>query len=132
MAAPSGSVRTARAFIAFTPLLRGIAGMFVGLFLIIFGLNMLGLFAPLRQFRFGLPSPVQGLVEKETHKRRYTVLVGDTLPPAPLELRERSREAEFGAWRRERRDLSMVIDPGDSLRRFIYDRSQGGQPTAGA
>ncbi|MGZ9409421.1 MAG: urease accessory protein UreH domain-containing protein, partial [Methylocystis sp.] len=47
------------AFIAFTPMLRGVAGVAAGAFLIIFGLNMLGLFAPLRRFRLGLPGPLQ-------------------------------------------------------------------------
>ena len=37
------------AVIAFTPLLRGAAGMIAGVFLIIFGLNMLNLFSPLRK-----------------------------------------------------------------------------------
>lgn len=53
------------AVIAFTPLLRGAAGMAAGLFLIVFGLNMLGLFAPLRRFRFGLPAPLERWVYKE-------------------------------------------------------------------
>ncbi len=55
----------AGAFIAFTPLLRGAAGMAAGAFLIVFGLNMLGLFAPLRRFRLGLPAPLQAFVMRE-------------------------------------------------------------------
>jgi sulfite exporter TauE/SafE/copper chaperone CopZ len=64
------------AFIAFTPLLRGVAGMVAGAFLIIFGLNMLGLFAPLRRFRFGLPAPLQGFVQKEQRARHHPFAIG--------------------------------------------------------
>lgn len=43
------------AIVTFTPLLRGAAGIIAGAFLIVFGLNMLNLFPPLRRIRFGLP-----------------------------------------------------------------------------
>jgi sulfite exporter TauE/SafE/copper chaperone CopZ len=64
------------AFIAFTPFLRGVAGMFAGAFLIIFGLNMLGLFAPLRRFRFGLPAPLQAFIQKEARGRHHPFSIG--------------------------------------------------------
>jgi sulfite exporter TauE/SafE/copper chaperone CopZ len=64
------------AFIAFTPLLRGAAGIIAGAFLIMFGLNMLGLFAPLRRFRFGLPAPLQAFVEKEARGRHHPFVIG--------------------------------------------------------
>jgi sulfite exporter TauE/SafE/copper chaperone CopZ len=64
------------AFVAFTPLLRGAAGIIAGLFLILFGLNMLGLFAPLRRFRFGLPAPLQAFVYKESHRRHQPFVIG--------------------------------------------------------
>ncbi len=59
------------AFVAFTPLLRGAAGICAGLFLIVFGLNMLGLFAPLRRFRFGLPASLQAFVFREQGRARH-------------------------------------------------------------
>lgn len=44
------------AVVTFTPLLRGAAGIGAGVLVIIFGLNMLGLFAPLRKIRLKLPT----------------------------------------------------------------------------
>ncbi|MBM3562702.1 MAG: LysM peptidoglycan-binding domain-containing protein [Alphaproteobacteria bacterium] len=64
------------AFIAFTPTLRGIAGVTAGAFLIIFGLNMLGLFAPLRRFRLGLPRPLQNWVNREAGGRHRPFVIG--------------------------------------------------------
>jgi sulfite exporter TauE/SafE/copper chaperone CopZ len=64
------------AVVAFTPLLRGAAGMAAGLFLIVFGLNMLGLFAPLRRFRLGLPAPLERWVYKEASGRHRPFVIG--------------------------------------------------------
>jgi sulfite exporter TauE/SafE/copper chaperone CopZ/phage tail protein X len=64
------------AFIAFTPLLRGAAGVLAGAFLIVFGLNMLGLFAPLRRFRLGLPAPLQNRIYREAGGRRQPFVIG--------------------------------------------------------
>ncbi|AZG77784.1 sulfite exporter TauE/SafE family protein [Methylocystis rosea] len=63
------------AFIAFTPMLRGVAGVAAGAFLLIFGLNMLGLFAPLRRFRLGLPGPLQNWVNREAGGARHRPFV---------------------------------------------------------
>jgi sulfite exporter TauE/SafE/copper chaperone CopZ/LysM repeat protein len=64
------------AFIAFTPMLRGFAGVAAGAFLIVFGLNMLGLFAPLRRFRLGLPRPLQNWVYREASGRHRPFAIG--------------------------------------------------------
>jgi sulfite exporter TauE/SafE/copper chaperone CopZ len=64
------------AFVAFTPLLRGAAGIAAGLFLVVFGLNMLGLFAPLRRFRLGLPAPLQRWVDREAGGRHRPFVIG--------------------------------------------------------
>ena len=65
------------AFVAFTPMLRGVAGMLAGAFLIVFGLNMLGLFAPLRRFRLGLPVPLQTFIyEKQSRSRHRPFVIG--------------------------------------------------------
>ncbi len=64
------------AFIAFTPMLRGLAGAAAGAFLIIFGLNMLGLFAPMRRFRLGLPRPLQNWVNREASGRHRPFIIG--------------------------------------------------------
>ncbi len=53
------------AVVTFTPLLRGIAGVAAGLFLILFGLNMLSLLAPLRRIRLSLPASLEVLVGKQ-------------------------------------------------------------------
>ncbi len=62
-------------FVAFTPLLRGVAGVLAGAFLIVFGLNMLGLFAPLRRFRFGLPRPLEKFIHAEEARARHRPFV---------------------------------------------------------
>lgn len=64
------------AFVAFTPLLRGVGGLIAGAFLIMFGLNMLGLFAPLRRFRFELPAPLQNVINKESRGRHHPFVIG--------------------------------------------------------
>jgi sulfite exporter TauE/SafE/copper chaperone CopZ/phage tail protein X len=64
------------AIVAFTPLLRGAAGVAAGAFLIVFGLNMLGLFAPLRRFRFALPAPLQRLVERRATGSHRPFVIG--------------------------------------------------------
>jgi len=64
------------AVIAFTPLLRGAAGVVAGLFLIVFGLNMLGLFKPLRRFRLGLPAPLEHWVHHEAGVSHQPFVIG--------------------------------------------------------
>jgi sulfite exporter TauE/SafE/copper chaperone CopZ/phage tail protein X len=64
------------AFIAFTPMLRGVAGIAAGAFLIVFGLNMLGLFAPLRRFRLALPAPLQRYVDRRAEGSHRPFVIG--------------------------------------------------------
>jgi copper chaperone CopZ len=64
------------AVVAFTPLLRGVAKMIAGAFLIIFGLNMLGMFAPLRRFRLGLPAPIQAFLDRQERNQRRPFVIG--------------------------------------------------------
>ncbi|MBY6240524.1 sulfite exporter TauE/SafE family protein [Methylosinus sp. Sm6] len=64
------------AIVAFTPLLRGAAGVAAGLFLIVFGLNMLGLFAPLRRIRLALPAPLQKLVARRAASSHRPFVIG--------------------------------------------------------
>ena len=54
------------AIITFTPTMRGFAGIIAGLFLIIFGLNMLNIFPSLRKFRIKTP----GFLTKFTNKHQ--------------------------------------------------------------
>jgi sulfite exporter TauE/SafE/copper chaperone CopZ len=48
----------AGSIIVFTPMLRGIAGVLAGLFLVVFGLNMLNVFPALRRIRIPMPAAV--------------------------------------------------------------------------
>jgi uncharacterized protein len=64
------------AIIAFTPLLRGLAGAAAGAFLIVFGLNMLGLFAPLRRFRLSLPAPLERWIHRKASGRHRPFVIG--------------------------------------------------------
>jgi uncharacterized protein len=52
--------------IAFTPLMRGIAGILAGIFLIVFGLRMLDVFAPLRRISIPVPRSVSRFVSKNS------------------------------------------------------------------
>lgn len=51
--------------IAFTPAIRGWAGILAGLFLIIFGLKMLNIFPALRKFRLTMPQFLNRFIRKE-------------------------------------------------------------------
>jgi len=53
--------------LVFTPLMRGIVGMLAGLFLIIFGLNMLNVFPFLKKFRLGTPRFISRFTGKHTN-----------------------------------------------------------------
>jgi uncharacterized protein len=63
------------AVITFTPFLRGAAGVIAGIFLIIFGLNMLGLFAPLRKIQLKMPIWLWTFFGKQTraHHRPFEI-----------------------------------------------------------
>lgn len=63
------------AIITFTPMVRGAAGVMAGVFLIIFGLNMLGLFAPLRRVRIGMPAWLGRFVggQARAHPRPFVI-----------------------------------------------------------
>ncbi|MBU2589851.1 MAG: sulfite exporter TauE/SafE family protein [Nanoarchaeota archaeon] len=52
--------------IAFTPLMRGVAGLLAGLFLVLFGLKMLNIFPILRKIQFKTPKSLSKLIGKKT------------------------------------------------------------------
>lgn len=64
------------AVITFTPLLRSVAGMVAGVFLIVFGLNMLNLFAPLRKIRLKVPLSVVKFVGQQTRSYNRPIVIG--------------------------------------------------------
>lgn len=59
--------------IAFTPKMRGYAGIIAGLFLLLYGLKLLNVFPVLR--KFGLPSSISRFAGKESHKYSNSPLV---------------------------------------------------------
>ncbi|MBN1175762.1 sulfite exporter TauE/SafE family protein [Candidatus Woesearchaeota archaeon] len=63
-------------FIAFTPQIRGIAGLLAGLFLIIFGLKMLNVFPKLRRFGLHTPKGVTKFVAKEQKNTKSPLVIG--------------------------------------------------------
>ena len=62
--------------IAFTPMMRGVAGIVAGLFLIVFGLNMLNIFPWLRKIRIKTPSFVNKFVGSESNKHKSPLVIG--------------------------------------------------------
>lgn len=61
--------------IAFTPQMRGFAGILAGLFLVIFGLKMLNLIPALRKFQLRMPNFIKRFVGKETRDHSNNPLV---------------------------------------------------------
>ncbi len=64
------------AVIAFTPLLRGVAGIGAGVFLIIFGLNMVNLFPALRRIRLRVPPGLVRFVGQKTRSYNRPFVIG--------------------------------------------------------
>lgn len=62
--------------IAFTPKIRGIAGILAGLFLILFGLKMLNIFPALRKLTFRTPNFVSKFVSVERRKHSNPLVIG--------------------------------------------------------
>ena len=62
--------------IAFTPKMRGFAGIFAGLFLIIFGLKMLNIFPSLRKIGFRTPKFISKFVGIERRKHSNPLVIG--------------------------------------------------------
>jgi len=61
--------------IAFTPLMRGVAGIFAGLFLMLFGLKMLNIFPILRKIQFKTPEFISKFTygQKKSHSDPLTI-----------------------------------------------------------
>lgn len=62
--------------VAFTPMMRGVAGIIAGLFLIVFGLNMLNVFPWLRKVRIKAPKFLSKFVRTESKKHRSPLAIG--------------------------------------------------------
>ena len=64
------------AVVAFTPMLRGVAGICAGIFLVLFGLNMLNLFPVLRKIPLRLPAGVSRFVGQHSRSRNRPLMIG--------------------------------------------------------
>jgi len=64
------------AIVAFTPFAQGVVGVAAGLFLLLFGLHMLEVFASLNHFQFRTPSFVMRFVGKEYRKHSNPFAIG--------------------------------------------------------
>jgi sulfite exporter TauE/SafE/copper chaperone CopZ len=62
--------------IAFTPAMRGIAGVLAGLFLLLFGLKMLNIIPALRKIQFRTPKFVARFVGEESAKHSSPLIIG--------------------------------------------------------
>ena len=61
--------------IAFTPVMRGVAGILAGLFLAVFGLKMLNVIPALRKFQLKMPNFISKFVGKESSEHSNSPLV---------------------------------------------------------
>ncbi len=64
------------AIIAFTPMMRGVAGVIAGIFLILFGLKMLNIFPILRKFQLRTPQFLARFVGKESKEHSNPLVIG--------------------------------------------------------
>ena len=62
--------------IAFTPAMRGIAGLLAGLFLILFGLKMLNIIPALRKIQFTTPKFISRFVGKKSQNSSSPLVIG--------------------------------------------------------
>jgi len=73
--------------IAFTPLMRGIAGLIAGVFLILFGLKMLNIIPFLRKFQFTTPKFITNIIGKNQNSSPLIIglLTGLMIACGPLQ-----------------------------------------------
>lgn len=62
--------------IAFTPLMRGVAGLLAGLFLVLFGLKMLNLIPLLRKVQISIPRFIVRFVGTQSQKHSSPLIIG--------------------------------------------------------
>jgi len=60
----------------FTPMIRGLAAIFAGLFLIIFGFNMLNIFPVLRKIRIPMPGKMSRFVAANSDRKKRPLITG--------------------------------------------------------
>ena len=62
--------------IAFTPMMRGVSGILAGIFLLIFGLNMLNMLNILKKFRLKTPKFIQSITKRYSNKNSSPLKIG--------------------------------------------------------
>ncbi len=62
--------------ISITPFIKGVSAIFAGLFLLIFGLNMLNIFAPLKRFHFKQPESVARFAIEQRKQSKSPFFIG--------------------------------------------------------
>ncbi len=63
-------------FITFTPLMRGVVGIAAGLFLLIYGLSMLGLFSWTKRVRIPAPAFMDRFLDRQSNRYKSPLVIG--------------------------------------------------------
>jgi sulfite exporter TauE/SafE/copper chaperone CopZ len=63
-------------FVTFTPLMRGAVGILAGIFLLIYGLSMLGAFSWTKRIRIASPAFLDRFVDRQSNKSRSPLVIG--------------------------------------------------------
>lgn len=71
--------------IAFTPMMRGVAGILAGIFLVLFGIKMLNVFPALRAFQIRTPAFVHKMLGKQSSPLVIGLLNGLMIACGPLQ-----------------------------------------------
>ena len=64
------------AIVTFTPYMRGIAGILAGVFLLLFGMSLLNIYAPLNRLRFKTPGFLMRFIGKSVKKHSHPFVIG--------------------------------------------------------
>jgi sulfite exporter TauE/SafE/copper chaperone CopZ len=63
-------------FVTFTPLARGVVGILAGIFLLVYGLSMLGVFSWTKRIRIASPAFLDRFVDRESKRSRSPLVIG--------------------------------------------------------
>jgi uncharacterized protein len=62
--------------VAFTPLMRGVVGVLAGIFLLLYGLSMLGIFSWTKHIRVASPAFLNRFMDRQSNKSRSPLVIG--------------------------------------------------------
>ncbi len=63
-------------FFIFSPLVRGVAGVLAGLFLLLFGLKMVDIFPSVRKFRMPVPNAINKIIYQKSSQSTNPLIIG--------------------------------------------------------